>query len=147
LNHNPHLINPFTTVGHFDEAFKSRVQLALHYPPLDTKGRLQIWNNFINMLEKQQKSTTRVGMLTGEEIHVEQLRDNIGVLANEKLNGRQIRNCITTARQLARFRKQTLGLGHLQQTIAIANEFEKYVENAHGHSATEYAKASGLRLE
>lgn len=99
------------------------------------------------MLEKQQVSTNKTGMLKGEEVHVEQLRDNIGVLANEKLNGRQIRNCITTARQLARFRKQILGLGHLQQTIAIANEFEKYVEKAHGHSASERAQYSGLRWE
>jgi hypothetical protein len=69
------------------------------------------------------------------------------VLAKEELNGRQIRNAITTARQLARFRGQPLGYAHLSQTIRIANEFEEYVEKTHGHKAGDYAKAAGMRLE
>lgn len=38
-------------VGTFDEAFRSRIQLALHYETLNEKQRCQIWNNFIQRLE------------------------------------------------------------------------------------------------
>ena len=46
------------------------------------------------------------------------------MLATENLNGRQIRNTITTARQIALFRKVPLGYSHFEQTIRIANDFE-----------------------
>jgi SpoVK/Ycf46/Vps4 family AAA+-type ATPase len=39
------LILTSNRVGIFDEAFKSRVQLAMHYPPLDQNGRWEIWMN------------------------------------------------------------------------------------------------------
>lgn len=140
-------------VGIFDEAFKSRVQLALHYPPLDYKGRWEIWNRFISVLSKQQQSDNQTEdqsttlLAEGESIDAEELLDKIDVLAKEELNGRQIRNAITAARQLARFRGKPLGYAHLSQTISVANDFERYVEKTHGHTAGEYAKAAGMRLE
>ncbi|ETS73988.1 hypothetical protein PFICI_13854 [Pestalotiopsis fici W106-1] len=148
------LILTSNRVGIFDEAFKSRVQLALHYPPLDYKGRWEIWNNFFSLLRRQQENKqsvadgfSNVTLADGESISQEELCDKIDVLAKEELNGRQIRNAITTARQLARFRGQPLGFAHLAQTIRIANEFEEYVEKTHGHKAGDYAKAAGMRLE
>lgn len=140
-------------MGHFDEAFKSRVQLSLHYPPLDEKGRWKIWNNFIKILQKQQESADSLSasddtrLAPNERVNIEELRDKIDVLAKEKLNGRQIRNAITSARQLARFRDKPLGYSHLDQTIRVVDEFERYVEKTHGHSAGDYARASGMRLE
>ncbi|KAF4833070.1 Fidgetin-like protein 1 [Colletotrichum siamense] len=124
------LILTSNRVGLFDEAFKSRMQLALHYPPVDKKGRVKIWNNFINLLAREQLrvvqsedgSPPQVGH--GEKVNIEELRENLDVLAGEKLNGRQIRNAITTARQLARFRNKAMGFEHLEQTIRIANDFE-----------------------
>ncbi|KAI0430410.1 P-loop containing nucleoside triphosphate hydrolase protein [Xylaria sp. FL1042] len=147
------LILTSNRVGIFDEAFKSRVQLALHYPPLDAKGRWQIWNNFIKLLQKQQEEATaqasdrRTGLADGERVNTEELQDKIDVLARENLNGRQIRNAITSARQLARFRDKPLSYTHLDQTIRVVDEFEKYVEKTHGHNARDYAQAAGLRLE
>src|ERR1700753_2078787 len=38
-------------VGTFDEAFKSRIQLALHYPSLGPLQRLRVWENFVKRLE------------------------------------------------------------------------------------------------
>ncbi|KAK4206269.1 Fidgetin-like protein 1 [Rhypophila decipiens] len=148
------LILTSNRVGIFDEAFKSRVQLALHYPPLDRDGRWQIWDNFFRILQKQQEtqaqsslSSALVGLAEDEKINTQELLDKRDVLAKEKLNGRQIRNAITSARQLARFRNKPLGYAHLQQTIGVVNEFERYVESTHGHTAGEYAKASGTRCE
>ncbi|KAL6407257.1 hypothetical protein AUP68_10086 [Ilyonectria robusta] len=83
----------------------------------------------------------------GEEVNIEELRDKLDVLAKEKLNGRQIRNAITAARQLARFRNKPLGYTHLDQTIRVVDEFESYVEKTQGNRAGDYARATGIRLE
>ncbi|KAM6532569.1 hypothetical protein FSOLCH5_001993 [Fusarium solani] len=141
------LILTSNRVGIFDEAFKSRVQLALHYPPLNYKGRWEIWNNIVNLLKRQQEGTADKPLTEGERINSDELRDKIDMLATESLNGRQIRNAITTARQLARFRNRPLGYSHVEQTIRIANEFEAYVEKTHGHNASDFARAAGVRLE
>jgi len=41
------LILTSNRVGTFDEAFKSRIQLALHYKNLDTFQQKKIWRNFL----------------------------------------------------------------------------------------------------
>ncbi|KAL8366108.1 hypothetical protein RB595_004739 [Gaeumannomyces hyphopodioides] len=140
------LILTSNRVGIFYEAFKSRVQLALHYPPLDYNSRREIWNNLICLL-KQQEDGASTGLAEGESFNIGELRDKLDILAKESLNGRQIRNAITTARQLARFRNKPLGYAHLSQTIHIANEFEACVEKRHGPKVEEHARASGMELE
>ena len=132
-------------VGTFDEAFKSRVQLALHYPPLTSDGREDIWRNFVRLLCDEDSASKRLG--AGESVSSSELKDKIGTLAKHQLNGREIRNAITTARQLARFRNQPLGYGHISQAIAVANDFEAYIEKAHGHKAEEYARETGVRAD
>jgi SpoVK/Ycf46/Vps4 family AAA+-type ATPase len=77
------LILTSNRVGTFDEAFKSRVQLALHYPSLDQAGRWAIWSNFINGLRE-----------TNPDANVDELKNKIDVLARNKLNGREIRNTV-----------------------------------------------------
>jgi hypothetical protein len=44
------LILTSNRVGTFDEAFKSRIQLALHFDNLDTDRRAKIWAKFIDRL-------------------------------------------------------------------------------------------------
>src|SRR4051812_26210058 len=93
------LILTSNRVGIFDEAFKSRVQLALHYPPLDPDDRWKVWNNFISQLDQQQAGGSEASpgtkLAEGEKINIEDLRRNRDVLARVKINGRQIRNAIT----------------------------------------------------
>jgi len=73
------------------------------------------------------------------------MKDKIDILARHELNGRQIRNIINTARQLARFRKTDLGYEHLEIALGVVNEFELYVNRARGHTDEEYAKTQGHR--
>ncbi|KAF2249135.1 P-loop containing nucleoside triphosphate hydrolase protein [Trematosphaeria pertusa] len=128
------LILTSNRVGTFDEAFKSRVQLAMHYPPLDRKDRLEVWDMFFrDMLEAEEK------------VKEEELSDKLNMLAQHKLNGRQIRNVINTARQLARYRKEILAYTHIDQALEVANEFEEYITGTRGHTDEEYAKAEGIR--
>lgn len=46
------LILVFDRVGTFDEALRSRVQLAKHYPALNEEGRLDIWSNFPSAVDE-----------------------------------------------------------------------------------------------
>ncbi|KAI5459411.1 P-loop containing nucleoside triphosphate hydrolase protein [Mariannaea sp. PMI_226] len=129
------LILTSNRVGTFDEAFKSRVQLALHYPAIDEEGRGEIWRDFIQDLERQ-----------GADAMFDQLKAKVGALAGYNLNGRQIRNSIRTARQLASQSKEPLSYSHLGKAIKVAQEFEKYVVDTHGGTTHEYyAKEQHIR--
>ena len=128
------LILTSNRVGTFDEAFKSRVQLALHYPKLEEDGRWEIWHNFINSLSSD-----------GENVQLEELQHKLGVLARYKLNGRQIRNTVKTARQLAHYRREKLEYSHFETAIEVADEFEEYLLKTHGHTDEEYARAQRTR--
>ncbi|KAJ5773368.1 hypothetical protein N7457_008264 [Penicillium paradoxum] len=119
------LIMTTNRVGTFDEAFKSRIQLALHYPPLGEEQRRIIWKTFIERLDG-------VGR---EPADVENLLESLDVLQGEKLNGRQIRNTITTARQYSKWKGEVLTYDHLKDVIEVSAKFDDYLENIHvgGH--------------
>ena len=121
-------------MGTFDEAFKSRIQLALHYGPLTKKSRKQIWLNFLNMLEEQDV-----------DVDIAELEGRLDELAAEDLNGRQIRNCLLTAQQLAHHKQERLGWEHLSQAIKTAIDFQKYLKNIHGHNDEQWAREERLR--
>jgi SpoVK/Ycf46/Vps4 family AAA+-type ATPase len=130
------LILTTNRIGTFDEAFKSRVQLALHYPPLDEDGRLEIWQNFLQLLKDG-----------GENMNFTEIDKKLRFLAKKhSLNGRQIRNTINTARQLATYKKETLGYEHISRAAGVVDDFEKHVLNVHdGHDDEEYARTMGNR--
>ncbi|KAH5442997.1 hypothetical protein HBI23_131260 [Parastagonospora nodorum] len=128
------LILTTNRIGTFDEAFKSRVQLALHYPPLNERGRKEIWHNFMRSLKTG-----------GEHADFDEIEEKLHVLAEHKLNGRQIRNTISTARQLARYKGENLRFVHINQALQVVDEFEKYVLDVHGHADEEYARDQGNR--
>jgi hypothetical protein len=123
-------------IGTFDEAFKSRIQLVLHYPALDMDGRWEVWRNFLQALSEG-----------GEGINFEEINRKLDILARHNLNGWQIRNAINTARQLARYKEQTLPYAHVNQAVGVVNEFEKYITDVHGHGGDEYAREQDLRAE
>ena len=126
-------------VGTFDEAFKSRIQLALHYPVLGPSQRQRIWQMFISRLES-----------FGDEnkVDIADLRDHLEDLKKEKMNGRQIRNAITTARQYAQWKGSVLTYEHLSDVIEVSGRFEKYIDRLHGgFTQDQLAEDDGLRLD
>lgn len=134
------LILTSNRVGIFDEAFKSRIQLNLRYQNLDRDQRLKIWRNFISRLERLADNSG------GLEINAKDILSHIDNLATPQLNGREIRNAISTARQLARYREQALGYNHLQSVIAEAEKFDQYLKDLHeGFSADELQNDKGER--
>ncbi|KAH7117618.1 AAA family ATPase [Dendryphion nanum] len=131
------LILTSNRVGTFDEAFFSRIHLALHYPDLTIPLRKKIWKNFINRLRN----------LEEENVDFNDLMKHVDELAENKLNGRQIRNIITTARQHSKWKNLTLNYEFLDQDIRITGRFEEYMSKLRGgHTEGEIAEDSGLRL-
>ncbi len=87
-------------------------------------------------------------------IDLVELKDNIEELAKHKLNGREIRDVITTARQYARWERQQPNRQHIQldykmvkEVIETAGEFDKYVEKLNGgYTYEQIAQEDGFAL-
>ncbi|KAF6794273.1 hypothetical protein CMUS01_16015, partial [Colletotrichum musicola] len=130
------LILTSNRVGTFDEAFKSRIQLALHYEPLRKPQRRQIWKNFFDRLDSMGES----------RIDFVNVGKHLDRLSEYQMNGRQIRNAITTARQLAQYKDETMMFTHLRHAIEVTGEFDKYLEGVHrGCADEEIAREEGVR--
>jgi hypothetical protein len=71
-------------VGTFDDAFISRIHVALYYPPLVDRDRVSIWENNFRRLERDSaiKVAEATRIYTGYDDGLRQI----------KWNGREIRN-------------------------------------------------------
>jgi AAA+ superfamily predicted ATPase len=128
------LILTTNRIGTFDEAFKSRVQLALHYPALSEENRSEIWGNFLDTLSDAEEGG-----------NIEEIKKKLEALSRPSLNGRQIRNTVNTARQLARYKKESLRYYHVDQSLRVVKKFEQHVLKVHGHEREEYQREMGNR--
>lgn len=130
------LILTSNRVGTFDEAFKSRIQLSLHYNPLNEPQRRKIWRNFVHRLRD----------IDSANIDADEILDHLDELSHHQINGRQIRNSITTARQLAQYKGQKFNYTHLKHVIKVANKFETYLKDMReGLTDDEVKRSQGYR--
>ncbi|PON20795.1 hypothetical protein TGAM01_v210303 [Trichoderma gamsii] len=114
------LILTSNRVGTFDEAFK----------------RAQIWRNFFRRLKS----------LKEDNIDYDDVENYIGELSEREMNGRQIRNVITTARQWAQFQGKTMTASHLKYAIKVTSKFDAYIKDVkEGHSDDQIARGDGVR--
>jgi hypothetical protein len=62
---------------------------------------------------------------------LDEILDHIEELGREPMNGREIRNVITIARQLAQFRgpQERFGYPHLEHAIKVASRFSRYLKD------------------
>lgn len=132
--YNGILILTSNRIGTFDEAFKSRIQVAVHFEKLTISSRKKIWTNFIDMLEEDD-----------EDVNFEEIRYKLDQLAKIDLNGRQIRNTLTTARQLAIFQACRLDWPHIDQALCVSTEFNEYISKMQGHTDDQRARDENLR--
>ncbi|KAI5928584.1 P-loop containing nucleoside triphosphate hydrolase protein [Camillea tinctor] len=130
------LILTTNRVGRFDEAFKSRMQLALGYPNLDEGQRGRIWLNFFQLLDSKK-----------ERFDIRDLNLNAHKLAKFDINGRQIRNAVMMARHLAKFRNQRLVYKHVQEAVSSVVKFDEYLQNLKGASDDEFAEYDRVRAK
>jgi hypothetical protein len=66
----------------------------------------------------------------------------INQLADHPMNGREIRNAITTARQLAQFQNKDMTYEHLKHVIAVARKFDQHLGSMRG-GASDGGDAAG----
>ncbi|KAK0752062.1 hypothetical protein B0T18DRAFT_403997 [Schizothecium vesticola] len=131
------LILTSNRVGTFDEAFKSRIQLSLHYESLNKSQRRTIWENFLDRLGtleeensgKKASLDTRKRKLESGDIDFDDIHRHLAELAAHEMNGREIRNAITTGRQLAKFKHESMSYKHLKHVIGVSRKFNKYLES------------------
>lgn len=104
-------------VTSFDEAFQSRIHVALKYNKLDQDARTKVWKNFMKFDENKD------GKMLLETV------------AGRELNGRQIKNCVRTARSLAEAEGKGVQLKHLKMVLDIQEQFEKDFGGLMGNGA------------
>ncbi|TFK23738.1 P-loop containing nucleoside triphosphate hydrolase protein [Coprinopsis marcescibilis] len=96
-------------VSTFDEAFLSRIHVALHFDHLSQESKEQVWAAFIK----------KAG--AADSITPEQVRE----LAKRDINGRQIKNAVRTAHSLAAGRGSEISFEHIIETLDAMAEFTR----------------------
>ena len=92
----------------YDEAFLSRIHVALNFSELSVAAKVQVWRTF---LRKAGVSDSQISDALVQK------------LAERDINGRQIKNACRTAQSLALSRKESLGFRHLVETLDVMEEF------------------------
>lgn len=103
----------------FDEAFLSRIHVALHFTELSLESKVQVWKAFLQKVDAWAEDGT--GEITEEQI-VE--------LSKREVNGRQIKNAVRTAQSLAAAKGKKFAYAHVLQTLDAMEEFTREFERA-----------------
>ncbi|KAJ7934185.1 P-loop containing nucleoside triphosphate hydrolase protein [Mycena leptocephala] len=103
----------------FDEAVLSRIHVALHFTELSEASHAQVWRAFV----------LKAGI---QDISDQQ----IATLAEWQVNGRRIKNAVTTADSLAMGRGEPLSVQHLEETLQAMNLFSEQFEQIKVEEAT-----------
>ncbi|KAL8775355.1 MAG: hypothetical protein Q9209_000363 [Squamulea sp. 1 TL-2023] len=131
-------------VNTFDEAFKSRIHVAIEYKRLTNKYRQIIWEKNIDRLLNHRVSVSdkaRDYAYFDEEV--------LGL----EWNGREIRNALQTAMSLAEYESEEKGQDsvrikrtHLERVVKLSGSFQEYIASMHrGRTDSYVAKKKQLR--
>ncbi|GAB7358209.1 hypothetical protein MBLNU230_g0361t1 [Neophaeotheca triangularis] len=121
-------------IGVFDEAFKSRIHMALYYPPLNWPTTEKIWRNLMRRacespMELECNPDSLIAF--ARQLYGEQ-NQNINSIG-PAWNGRQIRNAFQSAIALARSEsastdaKVMVEPRHFKTVAEVSNEFNQYI--------------------
>lgn len=100
----------------FDDAFRSRIHIALRFGELDLQTRTKIWQTFVSRLR-----ASGGGLDLSDE--------DVLKLAERQVNGREIKNAIKSAQGLAKRRGELLNVQHLLGVLEIQEAFLNDVES------------------
>ncbi|KAH7123500.1 ATPase [Dactylonectria estremocensis] len=123
-------------VGHFDDAFMSRIHVVIYYDKLGIEDRRQIWGQFFDKLSDDREDF----IITGRAKSFVLEDDTICQI---EWNGREIRNAFQTAVSLAEFRflqkpnktkndNPTLDQKDFEQVCKMVRQFKQYLVDVHG---------------
>ncbi|KAL4992734.1 hypothetical protein BDW68DRAFT_183952 [Aspergillus falconensis] len=106
----------------FDDAFQSRIHVALRYGDLTTKAKRSVWKMF---LEKVQAV---------EGVQSANFTDkDFDMLSRHNLNGRQIKNSVRTAQALAVNEGNPLSMEHIKRVLEVAETFDHDLRGGTGY--------------
>lgn len=137
-------------VGQIDDAFISRVHVAIGYDKLNAETRKRIWNGFFQKLARERAGKIQIApdakkwvlQTTGEN--------------QVQLNGRDIRNALQTAITLAEFESEEdpdytsemviiVTKDHFQRVLEMSNKFHDYVTSIRREDEKKRAHGRGDR--
>ena len=90
-------------VNAIDPAFYSRIHITINYPNLDTETRKSVWSNFVNSYK--------------QPICI--VDSDLNSLAENVMNGRQIKNVFKIATLLASRVQGPLTMKHFQTALVV----------------------------
>lgn len=120
-------------MGAFDEAFKSRIHMALYYPFLDRRQTIAIWRSQLRRIKSERKQGLEVDddriLDFANELFLRQQQPTSNGI---RWNGRQIRNAFQSALAIAEFAIKNntaakLEITHFEKVAKASVEFEDYL--------------------
>lgn len=131
-------------VDQIDDAFISRVHIAIEYEALNTVTREKIWNGFFKKLKRER----------GGKIIVPAGAQQYVIKRGTDLNGREIRNALQTTITLAEFQAHESGSykeaepiiveeSHFRDVIDMSDKLHKYVASIRREDEQKRANARG----
>ncbi|KAI0134856.1 hypothetical protein F4814DRAFT_2258 [Daldinia grandis] len=106
----------------FDDAFQSRIHIALRYDDLDVKAKKAIFKIFI----ERARVVAGIDLMPFDE-------EDYTSLARHNLNGRQIKNTIGTAQALAVNKGEPLNMRHIREVLNVQQNFEQDLKGGSGY--------------
>ncbi|GAQ39769.1 hypothetical protein AtubIFM55763_006199 [Aspergillus tubingensis] len=106
----------------FDDAFQSRIHVALRYGELTTKAKRSVWKMFLERV--QAKEGVETATFTEKDFDL---------LARHNLNGRQIKNSVRTAQALAVNEQNPLSMEHIRRVLEVAETFDRDLRGGSGY--------------
>ncbi|EAW11985.1 putative AAA family ATPase [Aspergillus clavatus NRRL 1] len=106
----------------FDDAFQSRIHVALRYGDLTTKAKRSVWKMFLERV--QAKEGVQTATFTDKDFDA---------LARHNLNGRQIKNSVRTAQALAVNEQNPLSMEHIKRVLEVAETFDRDLRGGTGY--------------
>ncbi|CAI7628266.1 unnamed protein product [Penicillium viridicatum] len=135
-------------VGQIDDAFISRVHVAIGYQSLNEETRRKVWNGFFRKLV-----CDRAGKI---QIAPDAKKWVLDTTNETQLNGRDIRNALQTAITLAEFESEEdpeyneslvtiVTKAHFQKVLEMSNRFRNYVTSIRREDEQKRAQGRGDR--
>ncbi|EXL77363.1 hypothetical protein FOPG_08129 [Fusarium oxysporum f. sp. conglutinans race 2 54008] len=135
-------------VGQIDDAFISRVHVAIGYQALNEETRRKVWSGFFRKLVRERAGKVQIASDAKKWV--------LETAGETSLNGRDIRNALQTAITLAEFESEedpdydaalvtVVTKAHFQKVLEMCNRFRSYVTSIRREDEMKRAQGRGDR--
>lgn len=123
----------------FDDAFQSRIHVALRYGELTTAAKRTVWKMFLDKVKTMEcrgiaGSDASADGSSPKVQRAEFSEAEYDDLARCSMNGRQIKNAVRTAQALAVDERTAMNMGHIKRVLDVAESFDRDLRGGTGES-------------